>query len=169
MGFVAYGSKNLVTTATLVEEPDLFGTADNDVPPHITSYADNMAILSPRTRVLAYNLPPYTCTEYEIPPFGGVDRMSFKLASPTYVKYVHATGDSWDGQETLDPTTDGYTPVADSTNLGFDNSSGKCVDASNKYWYSVYIFVGNTTDFTEATYCGVAGADSLIEMNDIDD
>lgn len=49
MGFVAYGSQNLVTTATLVEEPNLYGTVNSSVPAHITSYAVNMAILSPRT------------------------------------------------------------------------------------------------------------------------
>ena len=49
MGFVAYGSQNLVTTATLVEEPDLYQDINNSVPAHITSYALNMAILSPRT------------------------------------------------------------------------------------------------------------------------
>ena len=57
--------------------------------------------------------------------------MSFKLASPTYVKYVHATGDSWDGQETL-TASQGYTPVKDETEPGFDGfTRGFCDDASN--------------------------------------
>ena len=83
--------------------------------------------------------------------------MSFKLASPTYVKYVHATGDSWDGQDTSE-ADEGYTPVKDDSQEGFDGNTGFCDDASNKYWYKVNIYVGNTTDTNGATDCGYAGA-----------
>ena len=95
--------------------------------------------------------------------------MSFKLASPTYVKYVHATGDSWDGQETL-AASDGYKPVSYEDETGFDDlTSGFCKYASNKYWYNVKIYVGNTTDIIDATDCGYAGAETEITMANIVD
>ena len=59
---MAFGSSNLVVTSTLVQEPALWKDAVDNVPSHITSYADTMASLSPRSPVLAPNFTPYTCT-----------------------------------------------------------------------------------------------------------
>ena len=97
MNFSAYGSTNLVVTSTLVQEPEI-KEISGSIPVHFTSYATLMAQTAPRSPVLAVNLPPYTCTYYTL-DLADPNRniMTFKLASPTYVQYVMASGEVSDG------------------------------------------------------------------------
>ena len=94
---MAFGSTNLVVTSTLLQEPDLSTDSFGTQPSHIKSYSEQMTVLNPRTPVLAPNLAPYTCTEYTLNAVSSLNNMVFKLASATYVKYVHAAGDGFDG------------------------------------------------------------------------
>ena len=62
-----------------------------------------MATLSPRWPVLTSQKQPYACTEYVInQATPSQNMMSFKLAQPTYVEYVLATGDGDDGFDNQD-------------------------------------------------------------------
>ena len=92
--------------------------------------------------------------------------MVFKLAQPTYVQFVHATGDSddynydWEGWDvTPDPT--------DPT--GHDKT---CSIYGNYYWIGVEVYVGNSADITDLTqtfYCGQVSSSAYMEDSDLAD
>ena len=85
MNFSAYSSTNLVVTSTLVQEPDL-REWNGILYPHITPFSTLMAQTAPRSPVSAANLPPYTGTTYELDLTDtSKNKLTFKLASPTYV------------------------------------------------------------------------------------
>ena len=81
--------------------------------------------------------------------------MNFKLASATYVKYVHVTGDNYDNQATAD----------DAVSWG---PTGTCNNVSNGKFYMVQIYVGNSTVVDEARYCGLAGSDNYMQLANLE-
>lgn len=91
-----------------------------------------MDTLNPRWPVLTSQMQPYACTEYALnASVPSQNIMSFKLAQPTYVQYVLATGDGYDGIDNRDDGTQWTLP---------ENSSGPtgaCDLISNAYWHAV--------------------------------
>ena len=82
--------------------------------------------------------------------------MNFKLASATYVKYVHVTGDNYDNQATED-------------DADVWESTSSCGNVSNGKFYMVQIYVGNSTVVDEARYCGLAGSDTFMQLANLED
>ena len=82
--------------------------------------------------------------------------MTFKLASATYVQYVHATGDGYDGKSTENTgeewEIEWYTlgPIDD------------CTSFDNRYWRDVSIYVGNSTTIEGNTPCGLVSKEGLL-------
>ena len=91
----AFGSANLVVDATLEQEPDRTNNGMTSAP--WPSFSNEMATNTPRFSILS---PSYTnaCTEYGLSVADSTQNvMSFKLDEATYVQYVHATGDGYNG------------------------------------------------------------------------
>ena len=95
---MAFSSTNLIASSTMVQEPT------RRIEVHMPSYAVEMATLNPRSQLAAINITPYNCAQYDLSTTASENLMIFKLASATYVQYVHATGDGHDGVATNDPT-----------------------------------------------------------------
>ena len=97
-----------------------------------------------RSSVLAINLPrPSTnCAGYESFNLEGKDSpivFVWNLVEPTYIQYLHVTGDS-------------------NTDNGGDDIQWKpkwnCEQISNNNWYGARLFVSNSTDIADAVQCG---------------
>ena len=87
--------------------------------------------------------------------------MTFKLASATYVQYVHATGDGFDGQATED-TGDEWEFAWSAAGPEDD-----CSEFDNRYWRDVSIYVGNSTTIDGNTPCGLASKEGFISNTDL--
>ena len=122
---MAFSSTNLIATSTLVQEPELLLNRA-----HMPSYADAMTTLNPRSQFPAMNVTPYNCANYLLSTTTSENQMVFKLASATYVQYVHATGDGYDGYDNMSESdtweveweSDGSEPT------------GSCTTLSNWFW-----------------------------------
>ena len=133
--FKAFHSANLITTATLAEEPDpIIG--------HDYSYSSFMQTLNPRSFLINSDVTPMNCAKYQ----ANTGNVVFEMAEKTYIDYVIATGESKDGDGSF-----GLSEMFD--------SDDDCDIISNEFFSGGEIYVSNTTSTTDAVYCGRVGSD----------
>ena len=138
--FKAFPSANLITTATLVEEPILVNSS-------FDSYSGYMQTLNPRSFITNSDVSPINCAKYK----QNTGNFVFKMAEKTYVDYVIATGESKDGANNV-------------ISIAFD-SSEDCSTISNLLFSEGgQIYVSNTTSTTDAVYCGRVGSAAFINF-----
>lgn len=130
----------------------------------IKPFSDKMKQMNPRTQILASNLALHTCTQYLLSADQNQNLMVFKLSQPTYVQYVHATGEGDDGLGTSRGTEDESYQF---TYTGSELDQSTCSDFNNRYWYAAKVYVSNTDSLNEAQLCGYAGSTSLLENTSI--
>ena len=70
------------------------------------------------------------------------------------------SGDVWDGASTIDGE-DWLVPWG-----GMDRS-GLCYDYNSKFWFAVKVYVGNSTEIDDATFCGYVSAETFIDQSSL--
>ena len=124
--FKAWRSANHVTETTLIDEPYL-------MEPYV-SFSSKMSTLNPRYPIIYQgNEDTSSCSRYR----DDVDEpyLVFKLDNPTYVEYLIATGEAYDGKDFED----------------YWWSDNTCNTMSNKYFYGTKFYVTTDTTLNSAT------------------
>ena len=141
--FKVFPSANLITTATLAEEPE--PRATNGLGPE--TYSDYMYSLNPRSFNINSDVSPKNCMRYT----ENTGNFVLKMAEKTYVDYVIATG------EPKDKNSSWYSAEYD------DDET--CTKLSNKLFSEGgHIYLSNTTSTIDAVDCGVLGSTGYINM-----